>query len=105
MNWVKDTFRTILQTTLILTYGRALLVIKVGKFFYIGRSEDGEDEKDGNRSGSSDADTFHRLIELYHQTCQTLNIIRAFSSGVYSDINRLCSCYLNFMENTDDDSR
>ena len=56
-------FITILQITLILTYGRALLVIKVGKFVYRGRSEDGEDKRDGNRSGSSGADTLHRVIE------------------------------------------
>ena len=101
MYWVKDMFITILQMTPILMYGRSLIVIKVGKFLYRGRLEDGEDEKFGNRSGSGGADNFHQLIESNNQTCQTLNSIRAFRLGLYFDINCLNSWNLNFLDKTD----
>ena len=40
-----------------------------------------------------------RMMGAYHQSAQTLNILRAFSNGGYSDISRLHAWNLDFVEN------
>mmetsp|Transcript_13147 Transcript_13147/g.28540 ORF Transcript_13147/g.28540 Transcript_13147/m.28540 type:complete len:477 (+) Transcript_13147:49-1479(+) len=91
---VRDTFKAILQMSLILTYGCALPVIKIGRMVY--RIQDGDDDDD---------DASNPLVEAYHQNAQTLNILRAFSSGGFADINRLHGWNLDFVEQTEEDSR
>mmetsp|Transcript_30866 Transcript_30866/g.45134 ORF Transcript_30866/g.45134 Transcript_30866/m.45134 type:complete len:468 (-) Transcript_30866:639-2042(-) len=88
---VRDTFKAILQMSLILTYGCALPIIKMCRMVY--RLEDEEDD-----SESLD------LVDAYHQSAQTLNILRAFGSGGFADINRLHGWNLDFVEQTGEDS-
>ena len=40
-----------------------------------------------------------RMLEAYHQSAQTLNILRAFSNGGYADISRLHAWNLDFVDN------
>ena len=47
----------------------------------------------------------YRMIEAYHQSAQTLNILRAFSQGGYADISRLHAWNLDFVEQTPSGSR
>ena len=45
------------------------------------------------------------MVKAYHQSAQTLNILRAFSSGGYADMSRLHAWNLDFVEMTDEGSR
>jgi 3-deoxy-7-phosphoheptulonate synthase len=118
---VRDTFRVILQMALVLTFGAAMPVIKVGRMagqFAKPRSEPDE-VKDGvvlpsYRGDIINAEEFspdgrrhnpHNMVEAYHQSAQTLNILRAFSTGGYADISRLHAWNLDFVEQTDEGSR
>uniref|UniRef100_A0A7S2MUA3 Phospho-2-dehydro-3-deoxyheptonate aldolase n=1 Tax=Helicotheca tamesis TaxID=374047 RepID=A0A7S2MUA3_9STRA len=80
--------------SLILTYGCALPIIKLCRMVY--RLEDDDDEDGGDAAD---------LVDAYHQSAQTLNILRAFSSGGFADINRLHGWNLDFVEKTEEGSR
>lgn len=118
---VRDTFRVILQMALVLTFGSAMPVIKVGRMagqFAKPRSKDNE-VVDGvslpsYRGDSINSEAFTaearrhnpaNMVEAYHQSAQTLNILRAFSTGGYADISRLHAWNLDFVEQTEEGSR
>lgn len=118
---VRDTFRVILQMSLVLTFGAAMPIIKVGRMagqFAKPRSEPDE-VKDGVSLPSYRGDIINReefteearrhnpenMVQAYHQSAQTLNILRAFSTGGYADISRLHAWNLDFVEQTDEGSR
>lgn len=118
---VRDTFRVMLQMSLVLTFGAAMPIIKVGRMagqFAKPRSEPDE-VKDGVSLPSYRGDIINRedfteesrrhdpnnMVEAYHQSAQTLNILRAFSTGGYADISRLHAWNLDFVEQTDEGSR
>lgn len=118
---VRDTFRIMLQMALVLTFGSAMPIIKVGRMagqFAKPRSEPDE-ERDGVSLPSYRGDIINReeftpearrhnpnnMIGAYHQCAQTLNILRAFSTGGYADISRLHAWNLDFVEQTEEGSR
>ena len=115
VNHVRDTFRVMLQMALVMTYGGTMPVIKVGRMagqFAKPRSEPDEvingvalpsyrgDIINGEEF-TKDARTHNpdRMLDAYHQSSQTLNILRAFSMGGYADISRLHAWNLDFVEN------
>lgn len=118
---IRDTFRVMLQMSLVLTFGAAMPIIKVGRMagqFAKPRSEPDE-VKDGVSLPSYRGDIINRedfteearrhdpenMVQAYHQSAQTLNILRAFSTGGYADISRLHAWNLDFVEQTDEGSR
>lgn len=118
---VRDTFRVILQMALVLTFGSAMPIIKVGRMagqFAKPRSEPDE-VRDGVSLPSYRGDIINReaftpearrhdpnnMISAYHQSAQTLNILRAFSTGGYADISRLHAWNLDFVDQTEEGSR
>ena len=118
---VRDTFRIILQMSLVLTFGSAMPVIKIGRMagqFAKPRSEPDE-VRDGVNLPSYRGDIINRedftaearrhnpfnMLEAYHQSAQTLNILRAFLTGGYADISRLHAWNLDFVEQTEEGSR
>lgn len=118
---VRDTFRVILQMALVLTFGSAMPVIKVGRMagqFAKPRSKTHE-VKEGVTLPSYRGDIINskvftaearrsnpnNMVEAYHQSAQTLNILRAFSTGGYADISRLHAWNLDFVEQTKEGSR
>jgi len=118
---VRDTFRVILQMSLVLTFGAAMPIIKVGRMagqFAKPRSEPDE-VREGVTLPSYRGDIINgedftqearrhnprNMIEAYHQSAQTLNILRAFSTGGYADISRLHAWNLDFVESTEEGSR
>ena len=118
---VRDSFRVLLQMALVLTFGSAMPVIKVGRMagqFAKPRSEPDE-VRDGVSLPSYRGDIINsedfteearrhnpwNMVEAYHQSAQTLNILRAFSTGGYADISRLHAWNLDFVEQTDEGSR
>jgi 3-deoxy-7-phosphoheptulonate synthase len=118
---VRDTFRVILQMALVLTFGAAMPIIKVGRMagqFAKPRSEPDEVRGDValpsyrgdiiNREDFTPESRRHNpsnMIQAYHQSAQTLNILRAFSTGGYADISRLQAWNLDFVEMTEEGSR
>jgi 3-deoxy-7-phosphoheptulonate synthase len=118
---VRDTFRVILQMALVLTFGAAMPIIKVGRMagqFAKPRSEPdevrGDDVLPSYRGDIINGEEFSpesrrhnpvNMIHAYHQSAQTLNILRAFSTGGYADISRLHAWNLDFVETTDEGSR
>jgi len=118
---VRDTFRVLLQMSLMLTFGGALPVIKVGRMagqFAKPRSDPNE-VRDGVSLPSYRGDIINKeeftpegrkndpqnMVEAYHQSAQTLNILRAFASGGYADISRLHAWNLEFIDQTEEGSR
>eukprot|EP00533_Pseudo-nitzschia_delicatissima_P002203 CAMPEP_0116097074 /NCGR_PEP_ID=MMETSP0327-20121206/10520_1 /TAXON_ID=44447 /ORGANISM="Pseudo-nitzschia delicatissima, Strain B596" /LENGTH=491 /DNA_ID=CAMNT_0003588819 /DNA_START=93 /DNA_END=1568 /DNA_ORIENTATION=+ len=118
---VRDSFRVILQMALVLTFGSAMPIIKVGRMagqFAKPRSEPDE-VRDGVTLPSYRGDIINteeftpearrhnpnNMIRAYHQSAQTLNILRAFSTGGYADISRLHAWNLDFVEQTEEGSR
>eukprot|EP00934_Nitzschia_sp_Nitz4_P002897 Nitzschia sp. Nitz4//scaffold51_size120721//94967//96687//NITZ4_003743-RA/size120721-snap-gene-0.42-mRNA-1//-1//CDS//3329553910//2887//frame0 len=118
---IRDSFRVLLQMALVLTFGSAMPVIKVGRMagqFAKPRSEPTE-TRDGVTLPSYRGDNINgedftpesrrhdpwRMVESYHQSAQTLNLLRAFSTGGYADISRLHAWILDFVEQTEEGSR
>jgi len=118
---VRDTFRVILQMALVLSFGSAMPVIKIGRMagqFAKPRSNPVE-ERNGIPLPSYRGDIINneeftaearrnnplKMIDAYNQSAQTLNILRAFATGGYADISRLHAWNLDFVEQTDEGSR
>jgi len=117
---VRDTFRVMLQMALVLTFGGAMPIIKVGRMagqFAKPRSEPDE-VRDGVSLPSYRGDIVNseeftaearrnnpnNMVEAYHQSAQTLNILRAFATGGYADISRLHAWNLEFIDSTTEGS-
>ena len=118
---IRDSFRVLLQMALVLTFGSAMPIIKIGRMagqFAKPRS-DAEEVKDGVSLPSYRGDIInkgeftadarkhnpHNMVQAYHQSAQTLNILRAFSTGGYADMSRLHAWNLDFVEQTEEGSR
>lgn len=118
---VRDTFRIILQMALVLTFGSAMPIIKIGRMAgQFAKPRSMPDEVRGDVSLPSyrgdiiNAEEFtaearrnnpQNMVKAYHQSAQTLNILRAFASGGYADISRLHAWNLDFVEQTEEGSR
>jgi len=114
---VRDTYRVLLQMSVVLMYGSGLPVVKLGRMagqFAKPRSEDLE-TIDGVSLPSYRGDNINsceftpearrpdpaRLVKAYDQSCATLNLLRAFSNGGYAAMTRVSDWNLDFMENTE----
>ena len=110
---IRDTFRVLLQMAVVLTFGAALPVIKVGRMagqFVKPRSEPTE-TIDGltlpiYRGDMVNAMAFtaeartpnpERLMQGYNQSASTLNLLRAFAQGGYADLNKVHQWNLGFV--------
>ncbi len=111
---IRDTFRVLLQMAVVLTFGAALPVVKMGRLagqFAKPRSEDTE-TKDGvtlpsyrgdmvNGMGFTAAERIpdpERLVQAYNQSAATLNLLRAFAQGGYADLHKVHQWNLGFVE-------
>ncbi|CAM9180768.1 unnamed protein product [Ectocarpus sp. 6 AP-2014] len=118
---VRDTFRSILQMSLVMTYGGSVPVVKIGRAagqFAKPRSEDFE-TINGQTLPSYRGDIVngleftevarrndpYRMLSAYHQSAQTINLLRAFSSGGFADINKLNAWNMDFVQNTPEGSK
>lgn len=102
---IRDTFRLILQMAVVLTFAGGKPVVKVGRIagqFAKPRSSPVETQGDitlpsyrgDNINGMEfDADDRapdpERLLRAYNQSAATLNLLRAFASGGYADLNNI----------------
>jgi len=113
---IRDAFRVLLQMAVVLTFAGSLPVVKVGRIagqFAKPRSEPVE-VKDGIELPSYRGDIVNgidfseaaripdpaRWLQAYAQSASTLNLIRAFSHGGYSALDRVHGWNLGFVEHS-----
>ncbi|MHA1568504.1 MAG: 3-deoxy-7-phosphoheptulonate synthase, partial [Alphaproteobacteria bacterium] len=104
-NNIRDTFKVLLQMTVVLMYGAGLPVVKVGRMagqFAKPRSAPMETQ-DGVELPSYRGDIINgiefeatarrpdpaRMVQAYNQSAATLNLLRAFASGGYADLHKV----------------
>jgi len=108
---IRETFKLLMHMSLILTYGSTLPVIKIGRIAgQYAKPISNPFETINNitlpvyRGDIINDITFNetarepdpnRLLKAYHLSTQTLNLLRAFASGGYADLNSLDKISLN----------
>jgi 3-deoxy-7-phosphoheptulonate synthase len=111
---IRDTLRVLLQMAVVLTYGAAMPVVKLGRMagqFAKPRStpmeRQGEIELPSYRGdivNGLDFDEDSRLpdparqLQAYGQAAATLNLLRAFTDGGYAGLTRVHSWNLGFVD-------
>ncbi|HEX6568025.1 MAG TPA: 3-deoxy-7-phosphoheptulonate synthase class II [Acidimicrobiales bacterium] len=102
---IRDKLKVILQMAVVLTYSTGVPVLKVGRIagqFAKPRSSDSEhvngvelpsfrghmvnDIAPNEAARTPDPD---RLVQAYHQSAATLNLLRAFTKGGFADLSRV----------------
>lgn len=120
-NNIRDTFRILLQMSVVLMFGGQVPVIKVGRMagqFAKPRSDPFEEingvKLPSYKGDNINGDTFdeksripdpHRLIRAYMQSAATLNLLRAFATGGYAAMQRVTEWKLDFVENCEQGDR
>ena len=112
---IRNKIKTILQMAVVLTYGASLPVIKMGRMagqYAKPRSSDTE-TRDGVTLPAFRGDIINdyeftpeartpdpqRLLEAYHTSASTLNLIRAFTTGGFASLLRVHEWNRGFMAN------
>ncbi len=111
-NNIRDTFRVMLQMAVVLTFGAACPVVKVGRMAgqfakprssgietigdvtlpaYRGDMVNGMDFTPESRIPDPD-----RMVRAYNQAAATLNLLRAFAQGGYADLHKVQQWMLSF---------
>ncbi len=102
---IRNKIKTILQMAVILTYGASTPVVKIGRMagqYAKPRSSDSE-TRDGVTLPAYRGDIVNhssfvpelrvpnpeRLVDAYHVSAATLNLIRAFTTGGFADLRRV----------------
>src|SRR5437879_5162268 len=115
-NNIRDTFRVLLQMAVVLTFGAACPVVKVGRLagqFAKPRSSDFE-VQNGVSLPSYRGDIINgseftpearrpdpqRMVQSFSQAAATLNLLRAFAQGGYADLHRVHSWNQGFVANS-----
>ena len=114
-NNIRDTFKVLLQMAVVLTYAGRKPVVKVGRLagqFAKPRSADLE-EINGVSLPSFRGDIINgseftesarvpnpqRMLEAYHQSTATLNLVRAFAQGGLADLHQVNQWNRSFVDN------
>ena len=112
---IRNRIKTVLQMAVVLTYGAAMPIVKMGRMagqFAKPRSSDSETRGDVTlpayrgdivngfdfTEGSRRADPA-RLLKGYHTAASTINLIRAFTQGGFADLREVHSWNKGFAEN------
>ncbi len=111
---IRDTFKVILQMSVVLTFGATCPVVKVGRIagqFAKPRSQDTEVnnniELESYKGDIINGIEFNdisrtpdpkRLIQAYNQSASTLNLLRAFSQGGFANLHKIHQWNLSFVE-------
>ena len=104
-NNIRDRIKTVLQMAAVLTYGASVPVVKVGRMagqFGKPRSADvetrgevtlpayrGDMVNDLEFTPESRNPDPQRLVEAYHRSAATLNLVRAFTTGGFADLRHV----------------
>src|SRR5271166_1628509 len=120
-NNIRDFFRVLLQMAVVLTYAGALPVVKVGRIagqFAKPRSSPTE-KRDGAELPSYRGDIINdiaftpdarvpdprRQLEAYRQSAATLNLLRAFATGGYANLENAHRWMLGFVKDSPQSER
>ncbi|WP_373283577.1 class II 3-deoxy-7-phosphoheptulonate synthase [Sediminivirga luteola] len=112
---IRNRVRTVLQMAAVLTYGASMPVVKMGRMagqFAKPRSSD-EETRDGVTLPSYRGDIVNehaftpearahdprRLLQAYHVSSSTLNLIRAFTQGGFADLRLVHEWNRGFLAN------
>ncbi len=114
---IRDTFKVMLQMAVVLTYGAALPVVKVGRMagqFAKPRSSEVEVKGDvtlpSYRGDIVNGIAFDkeartpdpaRLVKAYNQSALTLNLLRAFAQGGMANLEQVHRWNLEFVADTE----
>ncbi|MCX6076154.1 MAG: 3-deoxy-7-phosphoheptulonate synthase class II [Campylobacterales bacterium] len=114
---IRDTFKAILQMSVVMTYAGGLPVVKVGRLggqFAKPRSADTEtidgvtldvyrgDIINGvDFTSESRTPDPQRMIKAYNQSAATLNLLRAFASGGLADLHQVHKWTLDFAQKSE----
>lgn len=118
---IREKLRVILQMAVVLTYSMGVPVVKVGRMagqFAKPRSADTE-MVDGievpsfrghivNSEGPTPSERVpnpERLVQAYHQSASTLNLLRAFTKGGFADLNRVHAWTQEFVGSSSEGQR
>ncbi|MAW80259.1 MAG: 3-deoxy-7-phosphoheptulonate synthase class II [Parvularcula sp.] len=120
-NNIRDTFRVLLQMAVIMTFGAAMPVIKVGRIagqYAKPRSSPtetiGDETLPSYRGDNINAMPFdedsrapdpQRLLRAYGQAAATLNLLRAFAYGGYADLRNVQKWNLEFVSGNPQEDR
>ncbi|CDF84994.1 Phospho-2-dehydro-3-deoxyheptonate aldolase 1,chloroplastic [Pseudomonas knackmussii B13] len=113
---IRDTFKVLLQMAVVMTFAAGCPVVKVGRMagqFAKPRSA-GEETIGGvtlpayrgdiiNGIGFDEASRVpdpQRLLQAYHQSTATLNLLRAFAQGGFADLHEVHQWNLDFIANS-----
>lgn len=112
---IRNRVKTILQMAVVLTYGAAMPVIKMGRMagqFAKPRSSDSETRGDltlpayrgdivngYDFTPESRAADPERILRGYHMAASTLNLVRAFTQGGFADLRQVHSWNKGFAQN------
>jgi 3-deoxy-7-phosphoheptulonate synthase len=118
---IRDKLKVILQMAVVLTYSAGLPVVKVGRIagqFAKPRSADTETvagtELPSFRGHMVNDPAFaaearipdpRRLLQAYHQSAATLNLLRAFTKGGFADLSRVHAWNQEFVRNSPEGRR
>ncbi len=113
---IRDFFRVFLQMAVVLTYAGGSPVVKVGRLAgQFAKPRSAPTEKKGlielpsYRGDIINGSEFqidaripdpHRQLQAYRQSAATLNLIRAFASGGYADLERVHQWNLGFVKDS-----
>ena len=102
---IRNKIKTILQMAVVLTYGASTPIVKVGRMAgqYAKPRSSNDETRDGvtlpaYRGDAVNAHAFtsehrepnpQRLVDAYHRSSATLNLIRAFTTGGFADLRRV----------------
>jgi 3-deoxy-7-phosphoheptulonate synthase len=114
---IRAKLKTVLQMAIVLTYGAAMPVVKVGRLagqYGKPRSSDmelvggmaipsyrGDAVNDVEPTAEGRRPDPRRLVQAYHTASATLNLVRAFTQGGYADLRHVHSWNQDFVASTE----
>lgn len=118
---IREKLKVILQMAVVLTYSVGVPVVKVGRMagqFAKPRSSDtemvgdleipsfrGHIVNDATATEAARTPNPDRLVQAYHQSASTLNLLRAFTKGGFADLNRVHSWTQEFVASSPEGQR
>ncbi|KAL9244900.1 hypothetical protein vseg_018616 [Gypsophila vaccaria] len=120
-NNIRDTFRLLLQMSVVLMFGGQMPIVKVGRMagqFAKPRSDNFEEingvKLPAYRGDNINGDAFdeksripdpRRMERAYSQSVSTLNLLRAFATGGYAAMQRVSQWNLDFTDHSEQGDR
>ncbi|SDU09786.1 3-deoxy-D-arabinoheptulosonate-7-phosphate synthase [Pseudomonas pohangensis] len=110
---IRDTFKVLLQMAIVMTFAAGCPVVKVGRMAgQFAKPRSAGDETIGDVTlpsyrgdivngigfdGQSRVPDPERLLQAYHQSTASLNLLRAFASGGFADLHQVHQWNLDFI--------